>query len=204
MVDANGDIIPVTLVQIPDQRITKLLTLEKHGYQGYQVGYYAKTEKNLNKSDIGRLRKVQVNENFARFSEFRCPADVQYELGQNLTAELLKDVQDVDVTGVTKGRGFQGSVKRWNSAIGYMTHGSMYHRRTGSLGANTSPGRVFKNKHMPGHMGVDARTVRNLKIVDVDLENNIIALKGSVPGHREGYLEIRVVDAHMNKKQSAS
>lgn len=193
IINADGEVIPVTLLQIPDQRITKLLTAERDGYQGYQVGFFTKAEKNLNKSDIGRLRRVQVQENYARFCEFRIPGEVSFELGQNLTAELFQDAGIVDVTGITKGRGFQGAVKRWNSSIGPMSHGSMYHRRTGSLGANTSPGRVFKNKPMPGHMGVDRRTVRNLEIVKVDVENNLIALRGSVPGHRDGYLEIRAI-----------
>ena len=203
MVDANGDIIPVTLVQIPDQKITKVLTVERDGYQGYQVAYYTKAEKNLNKADLGRLRKIEIAENFARFTEFRSPGDSPFVLGQSLTAEVLKDAVDIDVTGITKGRGFQGAVKRWNSATGPMSHGSMYHRRTGSLGSNTTPGRVFKNKHMPGHMGVAQRTVRNLQIVDLDVENNIVAIKGSIPGHRDGYLEIRVVEGR-NTKKSAS
>lgn len=202
MVDTNGDVIPVTLVQIPDQKITKVLTVEKDGYQGYQVGYYVKAEKNLNKSDIGRLRKSEIAENFARFIEFRSPNEASFKVGQSLTAEVFKDVIGIDVTGITKGRGFQGAVKRWNSAIGPMSHGSMYHRRTGSLGSNTTPGRVMKNKHMPGHMGVEQRTVRNLQIVDLDVENNIIAIKGSVPGHRDGYLEIRAIES--KNKKSAS
>ena len=203
MVDANGDVIPVTLVQIPDQKITKVLTVERDGYQGYQVGYFVKAEKNLNKADLSRLRKAEVQENFARFCEFRSPSEAPYQVGQALTAEILKDVTDIDVTGITKGRGFQGAVKRWNSATGPMSHGSMYHRRTGSLGSNTTPGRVLKNKHMPGHMGVEQRTIRNLQIVDLDVENNIIAIRGSVPGHRDGYLEIRAVRAK-NTKKSAS
>jgi large subunit ribosomal protein L3 len=201
VVDANGNMVPVTLLQIPDQRVTKLLTEEKDGCEGYQVGYYLKAEKNLNKADLGRLRKVQIQENFARFCEFRALGG-KFELGQSLTAELLKDVTIVDVTGVTKGRGFQGATKRWGSRIGPMSHGSMYHRRTGSIGSNTDPSRVIKNKHMPGHMGVDRRTVRNLEIVKVDLENNIVALRGSVPGHRDGYLEVRTTKA--NQVRSAS
>lgn len=191
MVDAEGNIIPVTLLQIPDQKVTKLLTVEKDGYFGYQIGYFVKAEKNLNKPDIGRLRKVGVNENFAKFREFRAIDGSAPELGQSLTAELLKDVGFVDVTGITKGRGFQGAIKRWNKKIGNMSHGSMYHRRPGSIGQRATPGKVYKNKKMPGHMGVDFRTVRNLKVVDIDIENNIIALRGSVPGHREGLLEIR-------------
>lgn len=200
MVDNNGKYIPVTLVQIPNQKITKVLTVEKDGYQGYQIGYFQKKEKHLNKADIGRMRKTSIEENFSRFSEFRSPNAPAFEIGQPLTAELLKDAADVDVTGLTKGRGFQGAVKRWNATIGPMSHGSMYHRRTGSLGANTTPGRVFKNKPMPGHMGVEKRTVKNLEIVDLDLENNVVAIKGSVPGHRDAYLEIRVATVRDAKK----
>ncbi|MBI2602038.1 MAG: 50S ribosomal protein L3 [Deltaproteobacteria bacterium] len=191
MVDAEGNVIPVTLLQIPDQKVTKLLTVEKDGYLGYQIGYVAKAEKNLNKPEIGRLRKIGVTENYSKFREFRALDGTAPELGQTLTAEMLKDVGFVDVTGITKGRGFQGAIKRWHKKIGNMSHGSMYHRRTGSIGQRATPGKVYKNKKMPGHLGVDARTVRNLKVVDIDLENNIIALHGSVPGHREGLLEVR-------------
>lgn len=192
MVDAEGRLIPVTLLKVEDQKITKILTPERDGYHGFQVGYFLKSEKNLTKADVHRLRKVEVEDCFARFREFRTGGTLDgLQLGQAMTAELFKDVNAIDVTGVTKGRGFQGAVKRWGSTIGRMTHGSRFHRRPGSLGSNTTPGRVFKNKPQPGHMGVEACTVKNIRVVDVDMENNVIAIKGSVPGHREGYLEIR-------------
>lgn len=191
MVDADGKLIPVTLLKVEEQKVTKVLNVDRDGYRGYQIGYAIKKEKNLTKADVNRLRKNSVNENFSNFVEFRTPEDSPYELGTVMSAELFKDVRAIDVTGITKGRGFQGAVKRWGASIGRMTHGSRFHRRPGSLGQCTSPGRVFKNKHQPGHMGVDSRTVKNVRVMDVDLVNNVIAIKGSVPGHREGLLEIR-------------
>ena len=189
----DGVIIPVTLVQVAQQQVTKVLDQKKDGYSGYQVGYQVKSVKNLNKPDVSRLRKSGVEVNYSKFMEFRTPEDGQdsYQLGASLTAKLFDNVSNVDVTSLSKGRGFQGAVKRWNASIGRMSHGSRFHRRPGSLGQCTSPGRVFKNKHQPGQMGNVKVTLNNIKIVDVDVENNIIALKGSVPGHRECFLEIR-------------
>ena len=115
----------------------------------------------------------------------------ELELGSEINAALFKDVAKVDVTGVSKGRGFQGAVRRWGASIGRMTHGSRFHRRPGSLGQCTSPGRVFKNKHQPGQMGNVNKTIKNIEIVSVDTENNTIAVKGSVPGCKQGYLVLR-------------
>ena len=190
IVSQDGESIPVTLLQVPTQKITKVLSGERDGYEGYQIGFFEKSEKNLTKPDVGRLRKIGVEENFAKFVEFRSDA-TEKKLGETLTAELLKDVKTLNITGVTKGRGFQGAVKRWGASIGRMTHGSRFHRRPGSLGQCTSPGRVFKNKHQPGQMGVVKRTALNVKVVDIDFEKNVIAIKGSIPGWREGYVEIR-------------
>jgi len=193
MIDAEGQMIPVTLLQVGEQQITKVLSSERDGYDAVQVGYYPKPEHRLTKPDITRLRKAGVDKNFARFREIRAAQPVGEELavGVGVSLGMFDGVVQVDVTGVTKGRGFQGAIKRWNSATGRRTHGSRFHRRPGSLGANTSPGRVFKNKKMPGHMGDAQRTIQNLRVVDIDQENNVIALKGSVPGHRDGFLIIR-------------
>lgn len=187
----NGKVIPVTLLQITKQKVTKVLSEGRDGYEAYQVGYFEKAEKNLRKPDLGRLRKNEVEENFAKFTEFRTAKGSELKLGETLTAEHLKGIEALDVTGLTKGRGFQGAVKRWGASIGRMTHGSRFHRRPGSLGQCTSPGRVFKNKHQPGQMGVVKRTALNVKVVDIDVENNVIAVRGSVPGWREGFVEIR-------------
>ncbi len=191
MVDKNGQMIAVTLLQVENQKITKILTKDRDGYDAYQVGYYEKAEKNLTKPDIARLRKVSVSENFAKFREFRTEKAVAgVEVGAQLTTALFDGVTAVDVTGITKGRGFTGSVKRWDTACGRMSHGSRFHRSPGSLGTRTTPGRVFHGKPVPGHYGVEQVTIQNLGVVDVDAENNLIALRGAVPGHRNGYLVI--------------
>ena len=191
MVDGDGKVIPVTLLKVENQKVTKVLSKERDGYEGYQVGYSVKAQKNLTKADVNRLRKDSISENFSKFTEFRTPGPSKLELGSAITADAFKEVKAVDVTGVTKGRGFQGAVKRWGANIGRMTHGSRFHRRPGSLGQCTTPGRVYKNKHQPGHMGVAVTTVKNMIVMDVDTENNVIAIKGSVPGHRKSLLEIR-------------
>ena len=188
----TGEMIPVTLLKVEDQKVTKILTNEKNGYSAVQVGYYAKPEHRLNKPDLMRVRKAGVEESFTRFKEFRYAAPVDgVELGSSLTAELLAEASMVDVTGVTKGHGFEGAITRWGHKTGRRTHGSHFHRRPGSLGQRTTPGRVFKNKEQPGHMGDVQRTVQNLKVVDVDTEANVIAIKGSVPGHRNGFVVVQ-------------
>jgi large subunit ribosomal protein L3 len=187
----SGEAIPVTLLKINSQAVTKLLTKASNGYDGYQIGFAEKAEKNLSKADTHRLKKVGVKENFSKFLEFRTESTCELSLGATLTAKLLEGISFVHITGRARGRGFQGSVKRWGSAIGRMTHGSRFHRRPGSLGQCTSPGRVFKNKHQPGQMGNDVITVLNTKIVDINFEKNVIAVKGSVPGCRRSLVEIR-------------
>ena len=184
--------IPVTLLLVEQQRVTKVLTPEKNGYHGIQVGYYDKAERLLNKPDLTRLRKANITDNFTRFCEFRLDKPMEgMELGTQLTADFLKEIAAVDVVGVSIGRGFQGAIKRWNAARGRMTHGSRYHRRPGSLGTRTTPGRVFPGKKVPGHLGDERCTIQNLRVVDIDLESNVIAVRGSVPGHRDGYVVLK-------------
>jgi len=192
MVDGQGVMTPVTLLQVSKQKVTKVLTPERDGYHGYQIGYYEKPEKRLRKPDISRLKKSGINEGFTRFKEFRLEnADAKYALGTELDVALLEGVKAVDCTGITKGRGFQGAIKRHGSSSGRATHGSCYHNRPGSIGSNTSPARVWKNKKMPGHMGVDQVTIQNLKVVVVDKEQNLIAVKGSIPGFTSGYIFVK-------------
>lgn len=193
IVDERGQMIPVTLLEVQNQKVTKLLTAERDGYHAIQVGFYEKREKLLNKADVSRLRKSSITENFSRFKEIRLEAapEANLAVGAPLDASMLDGVKAVDVTGFSKGRGFQGAVKRWGAAIGRMTHGSRFHRSPGSLGTRTTPGRVFKGKHQPGRMGNAQRTILNLDLVDVNTDSNVIAIKGSVPGHRDGYLVIR-------------
>ncbi len=191
VVDDTGKYIPVTLVEVAKQKITKILTPERDGYHALQVGFYEKKESRLNKPDIYRLRKVNVDDNFARFKELRFDQAPQIELGVVLDIDSLGEFKALDVTGITKGRGFQGAIKRWGHSIGRMSHGSDFRRRPGSLGCRTTPGRVFKNKHQPGHMGVVRRTIQNLLVVDVNKDANVIAIKGSIPGHIDSYILLR-------------
>lgn len=192
IIDADGRAIPVTLLYADDQKITKILTPERDGYHGVQIGYQLKAPKNMRKPDLGRLKQAGVEENFTKFKEYRVNEPIEgLTLGSSVDLSCLADVKAIDVTGVTKGRGFQGAIKRWGSAMGPNTHGSTYHRRTGSIGSNTTPGRVFKNKKMPGRMGGVQRTIQNLDVVDVDVEKRVIALRGSVPGHMSGFVVLK-------------
>ncbi len=193
MVDDQGQLTPVTLLQATEQTITKKLTTDRDGYQAIQIGFFEKSEKNLCKADITRLRKNEIAKNFTKFTEVRVEdsSSEGLELGSDRTVEIFNEVQSIDVTGVVKGRGFQGTVKRYNTKTGRRTHGSHFHRRPGSLGNCTTPGRVMKNKKQPGQMGTNKVTVLNLRVLDVDLETNTIAIKGSVPGTRNGFLYLR-------------
>lgn len=191
MVDQNGQMIAVTLLQVASQKVTKLLGDERDGYHGFQIGFAEKAEKNLTKPDVHRLRKVGIQENFSQFKEVRLEKPAEgIEVGSTFGAALLEGVAAVDVTGLTKGRGFSGSIKRWNTACGRMSHGSRFHRRPGSLGTRTTPGRVFKGKPQTGQYGHERVTIQNLRVVDVDTTNNTIALSGAVPGHRNGFLMV--------------
>lgn len=191
IVNDEGQMIPVTLLQVEEQKVTKILTPERDGYHGVQVGYYAKSEHRLTKPDLARLRRVEIKDNFTRFKEFRLSQPLEgVELGKEVRVDSLVNTKAVDVTGVTKGHGFEGAITRWGHKTGRRTHGSHFHRRPGSLGQRTTPGRVFKNKGMPGHMGDKFRTAQNLSVIDLDADSNIIAVKGSVPGCRNGYVVV--------------
>ena len=192
VINDEGQMVPVTLLKIEDQKVTKVLNQERDGYHGVQVGYYAKPEFRVNKPDLTRLRKVEVADNYTRFKEFRSEAPVDgVEIGSVVASAWLGEAKSVDITGITKGHGFEGAITRWGHKTGRRTHGSHFHRRPGSLGQRTTPGRVYKNKGMPGHMGNVQRTVQNLKIVDFDTDENLIAVKGSIPGHKNGFVVVK-------------
>ncbi len=193
MVSQDGTVTPVTLLEITSQKVTKMMEPTKDGYAAYQVGYFEKAEKNLNKPDLSRLRKTGINNNFTNFKEFRSSnkAVEGLQVGSELDVSMLEGVSSVDITGVTKGRGFQGAIKRWGSARGRMSHGSCYHRRTGSLGMRATPGRVFKNKKMPGHHGTHNITMQNLTVMNIDKDNRLLAIKGSVPGYSNGFVFVK-------------
>ena len=195
MVDAEGQLTAVTLLQVEDQKVTKILSAERDGYIGFQIGYNAKAEKHLAKPDVARLRKANVQDNYTRFKEFRldaAPAADALALGQTIDmSKFLEGVKSVDITGITKGRGFSGAHRRWNSAVGRMSHGSRFHRAPGSLGMRATPGKVMKNRHQPGQLGSEQVTIQNLQVLDVDKDSRVLAVRGSVPGHSDGFLVIR-------------
>lgn len=205
VVTADGQMVPVTLLQVTTQKVTKLLSTERDGYAGFQVGYKTNAEHRINKPDLARLRKAGVVENFTRFKEFRAPEGLEesVQVGTDMSLSLLEGIELVDIAGITKGHGFEGAPSRHGHKTGRETHGSRHHRRPGSLGMRTSPGRVFKGKKMPGHMGHVIRTTQNLRIIEIDHELNVVAVKGSVPGHKDGFVFIKPASKRPSSSQKA-
>ena len=175
----DGKLIPVTVVEVEPNVVTQIKTKENDGYEAIQLGAFDKKEKSSNNPEKGHVKKANTSPK--RFlKEIRGVDTASYTLGQVIAADVFEKGDTVDVTGTSKGKGFQGVIKRWNQSRGPETHGSTYHRRVGSMGT-MRPMRVLKGKKLPGHMGNVASTVQNLEVVAVDLENNVILIKGNVP-----------------------
>lgn len=187
----NGLSLPVTVIQAGPCPVVQKKNMENDGYTSLKVGFGEVSEKRLNKPDKGLFAKVKVPvRKYLR--EFRINDVDKYEVGQEIkVSDMFQDGDRIDVSGISKGKGFQGTIKRYGQSGGKETHGSMYHRRVGSMSANTSPARVFKGKRLPGHMGVDKITIQNLVVVKVDAERNLLLVKGAVPGPKGGLLVIR-------------
>ena len=179
--DENGLAIPVTVIKVSKMVVTQVKTEETDGYNAIQVGTISAKEKHLTKAQIGHLKKNNV-ENLRHLQEFRVDNPQDYTVGQEIELSVLSDVEKVDVTGTSIGKGFQGTVKRWNFSRGPMGHGSKNHREPGSIGAGTTPSRVIKGKRMAGNMGNERVTITKLKLVKVDANNGLVLVKGSVPG----------------------
>ena len=177
----EGLAVPVTVIKVDPLVVTQVKTVETDGYNAIQVGTVAAKEKHLTKAQIGHFAKYKL-ENFRHLQEFRIDNPQDYTVGQQIELSVLNDVQKVDVTGTSIGKGFQGTVKRHNFSRGPMAHGSKNHREPGSIGAGTTPSRVIKGKRMAGNMGNERVTITKLKLVKVDSENSLILIKGSVPG----------------------
>ncbi|CAH0534533.1 50S ribosomal protein L3 [Vibrio stylophorae] len=178
----EGVSIPVTVVEVEANRVSQVRTLETDGYSAIQVTTGAKKANRVSKAAAGHFAKAGVEAGRGLW-EFRLENGEQFEVGAALTVELFADVKKVDVTGMSKGKGFQGAIKRWNFRTQDMTHGnSLSHRAPGSIGQCQTPGRVFKGKKMAGHMGAEQVTTQNLEIVRVDAERNLLLIKGAVPG----------------------
>ena len=180
--DSEGLAVPVTVIKVDSTVVTQVKTVETDGYNAIQVGTIAAKEKHLTKAEIGHFKKNGLS-NYRHLQEFRVENPADYKVGQEIDlAATLADVQKVDVTGTSIGKGFQGTVKRWNFGRGPMAHGSKNHREPGSIGAGTTPSRVIKGKRMAGNMGNERVTITKLKLVKVDAENGLVLVKGSVPG----------------------
>ena len=179
--DEQGLASPVTVIKVDPIVVTQVKTVETDGYNAIQVGTVSAKEKHLTKAQIGHLKKNNL-ENYRHLQEFRVENPADYTVGQQVELSVLDGVQKVDVVGHSIGKGFQGTVKRWNFSRGPMGHGSKNHREPGSIGAGTTPSRVIKGKRMAGNMGNERVTITKLKLVKVDSENKLILIKGSVPG----------------------
>ncbi|MDX1775490.1 MAG: 50S ribosomal protein L3 [Desulfobulbales bacterium] len=186
----QGQAIPVTVIEAGPCVVLQKKTETKEGYNAIQVGYGPKKETRLNKPLAGHC-KAAAKGGFYHIREFRVGDPEAYEIGQEIQlAELVKIGDEVHVSGISKGRGFQGVIKRHGFKGGRKTHGSMFHRRPGSIGCSAWPSRVVKGKKLPGRMGNDLITTKNLTVVDVRADENIMLVKGSVPGAKEGLLQI--------------
>lgn len=188
--DADGKVIPVTVLQAGPCPVVQKKTVDKDGYEAIQIAYGDIKSKNVNKPVTGHYNKAEVAPRRV-LKEFRLENCADFELGSEIKADIFVAGDKVDVTGTSKGKGFSGTIKRWNFHIGPKAHGSGYHRGVGSLGSNSSPSRVFKNKKMPGQYGNAQSTVQNLQVVKVDAERNLLLLKGAVPGARGGIVFVK-------------
>ncbi|MDA7028273.1 50S ribosomal protein L3 [Bacillus sp. CLL-7-23] len=185
----NGDLIPVTVVEAAANVVLQKKTAENEGYEAIQIGFDDKREKLANKPEKGHVAKAETAPK--RFvKEIRGVDMAAYEVGQEVKVDIFSNGEIVDVTGTSKGKGFQGAIKRHGQSRGPMSHGSRYHRRPGSMGP-VDPNRVFKGKLLPGRMGGEQITVQNLEIVKVDAERNLLLIKGNVPGAKKSLVTIK-------------
>ncbi|HEY8500773.1 MAG TPA: 50S ribosomal protein L3 [Clostridia bacterium] len=187
----DGDLIPVTVIQAGPMSVIQKKTEESDGYCGLKVGFEDIKESKANKPMKGQFEKAGITpKRFIR--EFRLDNIDAYEVGQEIKVEdMFREGDKIDVSGISKGKGYQGTVKRFGTARGRESHGSQYHRGVGSMGANSDPSRVFKGKKLPGHMGVNKVTVQNLTVVRVDADKGLMLVKGAVPGPRGSLVAIK-------------
>ena len=187
----DGRVQPVTVIEAGPCYVTQIKTTETDGYNSVQVAYGEIKAKNVNKCQTGAFKKAGVEPKRV-MKEFKYNDIAKFALGQEIKADMFAEGDVVDVTGTSKGHGFTGVIKRWNQRRLKMTHGvGPVHREVGSMGANSTPSRVFKGKKMPGHYGHETITVQNLKVVRVDADRNIILVKGSIPGPNESIVTIK-------------
>ena len=187
----DGLVVPVTVVEAGPCTVVQKKTVEKEGYNSVVVAFEEQKESRLNKAQLGVYKKANVPAHRI-LRELKLDNAREFEIGKAITCDIFEENDKVDVTGLTRGRGFTGVIQRWNSARLRMTHGvSLVHRSVGSMGANSTPSRVFKNKHMPGQYGHERVTIQNLEVVKVDTARNILLIKGCLPGPRGTIVTIK-------------
>ena len=196
----DGKLIPVTVVEVEANVVTQIKTVEKDGYNSIQLGAFTKREKVSNKPEMGHVKKANTTPK--RFLKEIKGLDVtNYEVGQIIGVETFEAGEIVDVTGTSKGKGFQGTIKRHNFSRGPMSHGSHYHRAVGSRGP-MRPMRVLKGKKLPGHMGNEQVTIQNLEIIAVDVENSCLLISGNIPGPKKGYVLVKTAIKNGGSKEA--
>ena len=190
----DGRLIPVTVIQAGPCPVVQKKTVETDGYEAVQVGFDEipenRVKKLVNKPEAGHFKKAGVAP-CRKLREFRFEDAASYEVGQVIKCDVFAEGDKVDISGISKGHGYTGAIQRWNQHTGPMAHGSKYHRGVGSMSANSDPSRVFKNKHMPGHYGVERTTIQNLTVVKVDAERDLLLVRGAGPGPNGGLLLVR-------------
>lgn len=189
--DENDNFVPVTVIQAGPCTVSQVKTKESDGYEAVQIGFGDISAKRVNKPTSGHFKRAGI-EPLRYLREVRVDNASEHSLGEVVSVAAFSEVQSVDVTGTSKGKGFQGTIKRWNFSRGPMTHGSRNQRKPGSIGQCAYPSRVRKGLHMAGHMGDERVTVRNLKVVRVDADQNLLLVKGAVPGGKNALVSIRM------------
>jgi large subunit ribosomal protein L3 len=186
---AEGNVVPVTVIEAGPNVVLQKKSVEADGYEAVQLGFSDKKEKRSNKPEIGHAKKAgSTPKRYVR--EIRGINLGEYEVGQEVKADLFAEGEFVDVTGISKGKGFAGVIKRWGQSTGPMSHGSRYHRGPGSMGS-IQANRVPKGKRLPGHMGNETITIQKLEVIRVDAERNVILVKGSIPGPKNGFVKVK-------------
>ena len=188
--DETGKVVPVTAIEVGPCTVVQIKTVEQDGYQAVQLGFGEVKESKLNKPELGKFTKSKLTPKRV-LKEVRLDSIEGIKVGDELKADVFSVGDKVDIQGTSKGKGFQGVIKRHGQSRGPMGHGSMYHRRPGSMGSTSTPGRVYPGKKLPGHMGVETVTIQNLEVVKVDLDKNVLLVKGSVPGAKGSILKIK-------------
>ena len=188
--DEKGTVIPVTVIEAGPCVVAQVKNTETDGYNAVQLGFGAVKANKVNKPEAGHFAKAKLTA-MKHLREFRLDDISNVKVGDEIKADVFAEGDKVDIQGTTKGKGFQGVIKRHGQSRGPMGHGSMYHRRPGSMGSTSTPGRVFKGKKLPGHMGMQTVTIQNLDVVKVDMDKNVILVKGSVPGAKGAILKIK-------------